>query len=93
MTRTLALELFRLSDLFAGVPDALLHDMAAAMAPVTVFPGHDLCEQGEAADGLWLMHEGELLLLRDGVPVDVVHAPALLGECVILADRVPEAGR
>lgn len=67
VTRTLALELFRASELFAGVPDALLHDMAAAMAPVTVFPGHDLCEQGEVADCLWLMHEGELLLLRDGV--------------------------
>ena len=32
-------------------------------------------------------------LLRDGVPVDIVRAPAMLGECVVLADRLPEAGR
>jgi hypothetical protein len=39
------------------------------------------------------MHEGELLLMRDGVPVDAVRAPAIIGESVVLAGRVPEASR
>lgn len=64
VTRALALDVFRASDLLAAAPEPLLHDMAAAMEPVTVFPGHDLCEQGEEADGLWVMHEGELLVRR-----------------------------
>lgn len=62
VTRALALDVFRASDLLAAAPEPLLHDLAAAMEPVTVFPGHDLCEQGEEADGLWVMHEGELLV-------------------------------
>lgn len=62
VTRALALDVFRASDLLASAPEPLLHDLAAAMEPVTVFPGHDLCEQGEEADGLWVMHEGELLV-------------------------------
>ena len=65
VTRALALDVFRASDLLAAAPEPLLHDMAAAMEPVTVFPGHDLCEQGEEADGLWVMHEGELLVRRE----------------------------
>jgi hypothetical protein len=53
VTRTLALSLFRSSEIFRSAPEPLLQDLASAMTPVTVFPGHDLCEQGEAADGLW----------------------------------------
>jgi len=93
VTRTLALDVFRSSDIFCAAPEPLLHETASGMTPVSIFPGFDLCEQGEPADGLWVMHEGELLLLRDGVPVDVVKAPAIVGESAILADRVPEAGR
>jgi CRP-like cAMP-binding protein len=93
VTRTLALDVFRSSDIFCAASEPLLHETASGMTPLSIFPGFDLCEQGEPADGLWVMHEGELLLLRDGVPVDVVRAPAIVGESVILADRVPEAGR
>jgi CRP-like cAMP-binding protein len=54
--------------------------------------GHDLCRQGDAANCLWLLQEGQLLALRHGRELELVQGPCLVGESVLLAEDVPAFG-
>jgi Cyclic nucleotide-binding domain len=51
---------------------------------VRLRPGENLVEQGEPGDGLFLLFDGVLLVLRDGRPVTEVGPGAVLGELALL---------
>lgn len=33
--------------------------IAARAKPVKIAPGHEICSQGDSADSVWLLHEGQ----------------------------------
>ncbi|KAK9841010.1 hypothetical protein WJX81_005273 [Elliptochloris bilobata] len=76
---------------FAELPEAALQRMAAEMSPLTVFPGQDLSHQGEAADRIFVLAEGEALLVRDTFECELWSAPAVLGAGAALQGLLPEA--
>ena len=44
---------------FAGQPERTLYQVASRMTPYRYGPGHDLASEGDPADRLWVMLEGE----------------------------------
>lgn len=49
--------------------------------------GADICEAGDVADCLWVLHEGSVAAVdADGVETHVTTAPALLGETALLQE-------
>ncbi len=51
--------------------------------------GHDLCREGEAGSCVWILQEGQMLVLRQGQELDIVQGPCLLGDSIILSDDLP----
>lgn len=41
---------------------AALRYIAAHVQPHTVYPGHTLCHQGDEADCMWVLSDGEVVL-------------------------------
>ncbi|KAK9812616.1 hypothetical protein WJX72_000666 [[Myrmecia] bisecta] len=82
-------QVLQTSDIFRCLSSEARERIAGKVHPRMVSPGHDLCEQGEEADCMWILQEGDILSLRCGREVGVLEPPAVLGEAVIL----PELGR
>jgi Cyclic nucleotide-binding domain len=75
--------------LVAAVESALERQLSATIIGshpqfVRLQAGEDLVEQGEPGDGLFLLFDGVLLVLRDGRPVTEVGPGAVLGEMALL---------
>ena len=45
-------------DFFQGTHNRFLSLIASKMVPEHVTPGHDICQQGDDADRLWVLQEG-----------------------------------
>ena len=43
-----------------GLEEEIQFLIAARGKPLQVAPGHEVCAQGDAADCVWLLHEGML---------------------------------
>eukprot|EP00884_Botryococcus_braunii_P020699 jgi/Botrbrau1/7312/Bobra.247_3s0007.1 len=78
-------ELLSHSSVFEGLTKAQQRAVASRLQPITLMAGHDLARQGDDATCLWLLQEGSLLSLRNGKEVELVRAPAIMGEVAILA--------
>ncbi|KAK9813287.1 hypothetical protein WJX72_011893 [[Myrmecia] bisecta] len=76
------------SDIFRCLSKEARERIAGKVRPRMVSPGFDLCEQGDEAECLWILQEGEILILRDHQEVGMLEPPAVIGESVIL----PELG-
>ena len=49
--------------------------------------GGDICEAGDMADCLWILHEGSVAAVdANGIETTVTTAPALLGETALLQE-------
>ncbi|CAL8465088.1 g4623 [Coccomyxa elongata] len=61
--------------------------IADLMTPMQLPAGADICEAGDVADCLWVLHEGSVAAVNaDGVETHVTTAPALLGETALLQE-------
>ena len=68
------------------LPEGAKTRLAARLTPQMVPPGHDLCQEGDDADCLWILQEGMLpLLLRCCGTVEALplHMHASLHVCFI----------
>lgn len=72
------------------------HNFTIAHTRITIhlgtvsLPGHELCYEGDDADCLWVLQEGDMVALRHAQRISLLPAPCLLGEHVLLADIVPQ---
>ncbi|MEW5318539.1 MAG: hypothetical protein WDW38_009755 [Sanguina aurantia] len=73
--------------------DQILGTVAKNLLPLEVLPGHALCHEGDEADSVWILGEGEMVAARHGIDVEYIHAPCLLGESMMLAGEVDACRR
>lgn len=60
-------------------------ESVAAMADFLKIPaGHDVYHQGEPSNSLFLLTEGEVVVVENGTTTSVIEAPAILGEISLL---------
>ena len=54
--------------------------------------GFELCEEGDMAETLWILHDGELAANTFSGSEDntILRAPALVGEVALLQEQRPE---
>ncbi|KAK9809148.1 hypothetical protein WJX72_010205 [[Myrmecia] bisecta] len=83
MCRKLFASLYLFRDLDA--PTQLL--LASKMQPVRVGAGHDVCNQGDVADRLWVLQEGQLLALYYDQEAEIEVDPAIVGETALLQEH------
>lgn len=76
-------------SLWQAMPERERWRLAALLHPQQLLPGHDLCQEGEFATGVWLLQEGELLAIKDAVRWERLSAPALVGEEALQAEGSP----
>lgn len=74
---------------FATQDEGLQSLIAAALRPVDVVPGHDICRQGEEGDRLWICEDGKIQAVQHQGQPCFPATPCLLGEGVILGDDMP----
>lgn len=53
-------------------------------------PGLELCDEDDAADCCWLMHEGEVSARTRAGPASSLRSPALLGQTAILQEQTEQ---
>ncbi|KAL3152951.1 hypothetical protein ABBQ38_011980 [Trebouxia sp. C0009 RCD-2024] len=73
------------------LPEGAKTRLAARLSPQMIPPGHDLCQEGDDADCMWILQEGEVLALRHTKEAELLPAPAVIGESVIISDQLPAA--
>ncbi|GAB4822678.1 hypothetical protein N2152v2_009724 [Parachlorella kessleri] len=64
--------------------------LAAAAVPVRLVAGHNLYDEGGAADSFFMLQEGEAISIRGMARVACYHSPALLGQASVFANYLPE---
>lgn len=70
--------------------DEKLHLLTGKMFPVKWGPGAEIAAEGDLADRLWVLMEGEVLAVYHFRDAEVCIAPCLLGESVLLQEIEPE---
>ena len=63
--------------------------LVGKMRPRRELPGREVCHQGDAANRLWILTEGQVLVLLNGDEGQVEGDPAVLGETALLQDDAP----
>eukprot|EP00891_Asterochloris_glomerata_P008763 jgi/Astpho2/8763/Aster-05321 len=81
------------SDILNVLNERALKVFVGRLTPESIPAGHDICKEGDDADCLWLLQEGEVLALRHNRDVELIIAPGILGELVVVADALDEAKR
>src|SRR5438067_2477820 len=61
--------------------------LAAALEEVHYNAGERIFEQGARADALYILREGLVERLADGVHLDTIHPPAVFGDLALLRDE------
>ncbi|KAL0047426.1 hypothetical protein WJX82_003095 [Trebouxia sp. C0006] len=72
-------------DTFQDLPEETLFMIAGRATPVKMAPGHEICSQGDPADCIWLLHEGDVIATYHYREAEVEKAPAIVGETALLA--------
>ncbi|GAB4817519.1 hypothetical protein N2152v2_004565 [Parachlorella kessleri] len=72
--------IFRCVPLLRDVDDKTLYLIASKMTPYRFGPGTDLCTEGDPADRLWVLLEGEVMALYHFNEAEHVEGPAVIGE-------------
>lgn len=60
--------------------------LVAKMRPRRELPGREICSQGDNAGRLWLLTEGQVVVLTSGVEGQLEGDPAVLGDTALLQD-------
>jgi NTE family protein len=76
--------LLREVPLFASLPDARLHELAALARPVSLPAGAVLFERGDPGDALYVIRHGRLEVVVDGAVVREAGRGEVLGELALL---------
>ena len=76
--------LLREVPLFASLPDARLHELAALARPVSLPAGAVLFERGDPGDALYVIRHGRLEVVVDGAVVREAGHGEVLGELALL---------
>lgn len=82
------LGLLRSLPFFAPLPLSALEQIACRMQPVVFEPGDELTHQGDPGDCFYLIDDGAVEVVRDGVLVASVGPASSVGEIALLR-RVP----
>eukprot|EP00878_Enallax_costatus_P020054 GHUV01021184.1.p1 GENE.GHUV01021184.1~~GHUV01021184.1.p1 ORF type:complete len:549 (+),score=143.41 GHUV01021184.1:1031-2677(+) len=78
-------------DVTRGLEQTVKEQLASRLVPVEVAPGHELCREGDEADCLWLLQEGEMVRMRAHThQVDLICPPCWLGESCLLVAEHPQ---
>ena len=86
MHEEMVTQLLRKTELFAQASDALLASLRGHMSLVTLDTGSVLFEQGDTGDALYLIAEGELEVIADGIPIATRTSGECIGEMALLDD-------
>lgn len=78
-------EVVQAVDLFARLDDELLSAVADASRVEAFTNGQRLIQQGAAADGAWIIVDGEVELRRNGHPVAVYGPGKMVGDLSLLS--------
>ena len=76
----------RSTSLLASMSEAQLHDIARIVTERWYADGSTLCREGEPGDELFMVHEGEVEIRRNGRVVHVARPGEAVGELAVLAD-------
>ena len=77
--------------LFRTLPVARVVDLAEALVPMTFRAGDVIFRQGDVADALYLVDDGQVEVSRGGETVAVLGAGSFVGEMGLLLDEVRSA--
>ncbi|KAK9787129.1 hypothetical protein WJX73_004779 [Symbiochloris irregularis] len=78
------------SHIFGPLKPQARRMVTSRLKPVSLPAGHDLCKVGDCADCLWILQDGELLSIDQSKGMELIHAPAILGEAAVLGDTMDE---
>eukprot|EP01025_Chloroclados_australasicus_P003949 TRINITY_DN10941_c0_g4_i2.p1 TRINITY_DN10941_c0_g4~~TRINITY_DN10941_c0_g4_i2.p1 ORF type:complete len:478 (+),score=3.42 TRINITY_DN10941_c0_g4_i2:726-2159(+) len=76
-----------------NIPDQVLKQFASRLQPINPAPGGDLCREGDLANCVWLLLDGVIGVSRFQRELHEIHAPAFLGDGVILGDQLQDVGK
>lgn len=76
--------------LFHGVDAATVRSLTAKLVPKSVAPGYDVCAEGTANDGIFILQEGSVVVVHHDTFQETVQAPAVLSETAVLAEIVQD---
>lgn len=80
------------SRLFEGLGDAAFAQLEEASLPLTLHPGEPLFERGEAADRLFVVVSGHVVLESDGVQMEVLSAGQVVGASALVDEQRRRTG-
>ncbi len=83
-------EQLRSIDVLATLSHAELTDIARLTTAARVRAGATLCLQDRAGDQVFALLQGQVAISRDGLPIAIVNAGALVGEMAVL-DHAPRS--
>lgn len=85
--------LFKKVHLLKDLDEQSLYLLASRMTPYKFGPGHELAGEGQPAERLWLLLEGEILALYHYNEADQIEGPAVIGTSILLQDEDKELRR
>ncbi|MCD6507010.1 SpoIIE family protein phosphatase [Candidatus Poribacteria bacterium] len=84
------ISMLKKAALFHEVPDEVLEHLAFSSQVLEYSPGDVLIEQGDPGDALYLVIEGSVRILRDGVEITQRGAGECIGEMALI-DNAPRS--
>ena len=69
-----------------------LEELSRELTTVTVPAGTDIFQQGDPGDLLYIVDEGDVSIIRNGVEINVMHPGDYFGEIALLRDIPRTAG-
>ena len=88
------IELLRQFDLFEGLSDETLRPLAETGREVELATGEPMIGSADPVENFWLLLEGRIEFVRDGVVVSVLEAPSYAGASPLLTgDPTGAVGR
>jgi MFS family permease len=80
------LELLRGIDIFKPLPPPVLESLAGSLVPVRLEPGREVFRQGELGDRFYIVADGEVEIVSDGLVVALTGPGGYFGEIALLRD-------
>jgi MFS family permease len=80
------LQLLRGMEIFKPLPPPVLESLAHALVPVRVEAGREVFRQGELGDRFYIVADGEVEIVQDGVVVNLAGPGDFFGEISLLRD-------
>ena len=72
--------------MFAALPQGTLEQLSRELTSISVAAGTDIFLQGDPGDLLYIIDEGNVSIVRNGVEINVMHPGDYFGEIALLRD-------